>query len=279
VAPRPEQAIHDRNACQDDVTSTLRLDGDKMSYSTSTIGASQDQTISQAVAHSTEPVTLHPPPSKVDNLICNGSAKHDTQVSVLSGSVGTKVPSRTDNITNNTTLPNKSLTSISRNRRWNPLWLFSLGVWVFGWASGRVMYHGAVGNVPSYFGDRGHPCPPNYNPADWIMNVAQSVDLAQLNKAGFSPEDTRALATALKENVDGKDELGITLTEHHLSQGYDDTPVGMIGQVSMLFTLEIRNLYRDAASIGARFGLTIFLSLLVGIIFLTPARVTRQSLQ
>jgi ABC-type multidrug transport system ATPase subunit len=130
---------------------------------------------------------------------------------------------------------------------------------------GRVMYQGAVGNVPSYFGDRGHPCPPNYNPADWIMYVAQSVELAQLNKSGFFPKDTRALATALKEDVDGKDELGITLTEHHLCHGYDDTPVGMIVQVSMLFTGEIRNLYRDPASIGARFGLTIFLSLVVGI--------------
>jgi ABC-type multidrug transport system ATPase subunit len=132
---------------------------------------------------------------------------------------------------------------------------------------GRVMYQGAVGSVPSYFGDRGHPCPPNYNPADWIMNVAQSVELVQLNKAGFFPKDTRVLADVLKDGVDGKDELGITLTEHHLSQGFDDTPVGMIGQVSMLFTREIRNLYRDTASIGARFGLTIFLSTLVGIIF------------
>jgi hypothetical protein len=34
---------------------------------------------------------------------------------------------------------------------------------------GRVMYQGAVTEVPSYFGERGHPNPPNYNPADWIM--------------------------------------------------------------------------------------------------------------
>jgi ABC-type multidrug transport system ATPase subunit len=34
---------------------------------------------------------------------------------------------------------------------------------------GRVMYQGAVEDVPSYVGDRGYPSPPYCNPADWIM--------------------------------------------------------------------------------------------------------------
>lgn len=34
---------------------------------------------------------------------------------------------------------------------------------------GRVMYQGSVSGVPEYFGARGKPNPPNYNPADWIM--------------------------------------------------------------------------------------------------------------
>ena len=34
---------------------------------------------------------------------------------------------------------------------------------------GRVMYQGSVRGVPRYFKERGHPNPPNYNPADWIM--------------------------------------------------------------------------------------------------------------
>jgi ABC-type multidrug transport system ATPase subunit len=38
---------------------------------------------------------------------------------------------------------------------------------------GRVMYTGTTEGVPDYFADRGHPNPTNYNPADWIMNVAQ----------------------------------------------------------------------------------------------------------
>jgi ABC-type multidrug transport system ATPase subunit len=132
---------------------------------------------------------------------------------------------------------------------------------------GRVMFQGAVEDVPSYFEERGHPCPLNYNPADWIMNVAQSVELTKLNQNGFFPKDTRVVEDVFKGNVEGKDELGVTLTERHASAHFDDTPVGAIGQVSMLFTREIRNLYRDTLSIGARFGLTIFLSMLIGVIF------------
>jgi ABC-type multidrug transport system ATPase subunit len=34
---------------------------------------------------------------------------------------------------------------------------------------GRVMFQGPVTEVPGFFGECGHPNPPNYNPADWVM--------------------------------------------------------------------------------------------------------------
>jgi ABC-type multidrug transport system ATPase subunit/ABC-type multidrug transport system permease subunit len=131
---------------------------------------------------------------------------------------------------------------------------------------GRVMFQGLVQEVPEYFKERGNPCPPNYNPADWIMNVAQSVAIPELNEKGFFPKDTRALPAAFTDKVDGKDELGITITEHH-SGDYDPTPPGLFFQVYMLFSRELRNVRRDKVALGARFGLTIFLSTLIGIIF------------
>jgi ABC-type multidrug transport system ATPase subunit len=133
---------------------------------------------------------------------------------------------------------------------------------------GRVMYQGKVQDVSEYFSERGHPLPPKYNPADWIMSVAQKVSLEELNKAGYFPKDERKLPEAFTEKVDGKDRLGITITEHHASDDYDDTPVGLSTQISMLFTREINNIKRDTAAVGARFGLTIFLSILIGVIFL-----------
>jgi ABC-type multidrug transport system ATPase subunit len=34
---------------------------------------------------------------------------------------------------------------------------------------GALLYNGPVASVPEYFRVRGHPCPRNYNPADWIL--------------------------------------------------------------------------------------------------------------
>eukprot|EP00543_Licmophora_paradoxa_P003728 CAMPEP_0202456442 /NCGR_PEP_ID=MMETSP1360-20130828/13682_1 /ASSEMBLY_ACC=CAM_ASM_000848 /TAXON_ID=515479 /ORGANISM="Licmophora paradoxa, Strain CCMP2313" /LENGTH=602 /DNA_ID=CAMNT_0049076239 /DNA_START=87 /DNA_END=1892 /DNA_ORIENTATION=- len=131
---------------------------------------------------------------------------------------------------------------------------------------GRVMYQGAVADVPDYFEARGHPNPPNYNPADWIMNVAQSISEKQLNDDGFYPKDERPLEDAF-EAEHGKDALGITLTTRRKEGGVDMRPVGIGTETALLFKREMNNLARDKAAVGARFGLTIFLSTLFGVIF------------
>lgn len=136
---------------------------------------------------------------------------------------------------------------------------------------GLVMYEGAVSAVPDYFGARNHPNPPNYNPADWIMNVAQSVDREQLIADGFFPKDDRKLGEAFTAE-EGKDALGITLTRRHRVGTEDTRQVGMSTEIKMLFGREITNLKRDTAAVGARFGLTIFLGVLIGVIFLNVGR-------
>jgi ABC-type multidrug transport system ATPase subunit len=132
---------------------------------------------------------------------------------------------------------------------------------------GRVMFQGLVTDVPSYFAVHNQPLPKNYNPADWIMNVAQANTIKQLDQDGFFPKDNRELPEPFVKAIDGKDELGITLTDHHLSGDFDDRPPHIGVQIGMLFTREIRNIKRDTAAVGARFGLTAFLGLLIGLIF------------
>ena len=130
------------------------------------------------------------------------------------------------------------------------------------------MYEGEVADVPSFFGDRGQPIPRLYNPSDWIMSVAQSVPIEELDSAGFFPMDQRKAIEAFHSEDDAggnKDALGITRRN---SQVVGDTrPVTMLTEVGMLFTRELKNLRRDKAALGARLGLTTFLSVLIGLIF------------
>jgi ABC-type multidrug transport system permease subunit len=140
--------------------------------------------------------------------------------------------------------------------------------------AGRVMYQGSVGNVPTFFGNCGHPNPPNYNPADWIMTVAQSQDNKQLESDGFFPKDERPFEAPFTE-AEGKDELGITITGHYADPTFDDTPVSYFTEVKMLFTREFKNLTRDTTAIGSRMGISIFMGILIGVIFLKVAETDR----
>lgn len=68
---------------------------------------------------------------------------------------------------------------------------------------------------------------------------------------------------------EGKDELGITITRrpNNDNDGRDERPPGMATQVALLYKRELQNLRRDVTAVAARFGLTTFLGLLIGIIF------------
>ena len=100
------------------------------------------------------------------------------------------------------------------------------------------------------------------------QNVAQSVSIAELNASGFFPKDKRIIGDVFLPE-EGKDALGITITRRPKDdgEGSDDRPPGMGTQVSLLFQRELKNLRRDVTAVGARFGLTTFLGVLIGIIF------------
>jgi len=98
------------------------------------------------------------------------------------------------------------------------------------------------------------------------QSVAQSIPISELNDAGFFPKDERDIAAPF-EAGEGMDALGITITGREKVDGLDQSRPGIGTQISMLFTREITNLFRDVTALGARFGLTIFLSVLIGVIF------------
>mmetsp|Transcript_30128 Transcript_30128/g.61539 ORF Transcript_30128/g.61539 Transcript_30128/m.61539 type:complete len:665 (-) Transcript_30128:343-2337(-) len=131
---------------------------------------------------------------------------------------------------------------------------------------GMVMYQGPVDAIPGYFSDHHHPIPANYNPADWIMEVAQQYSQQQLLKEGFFAKDERSLpaAVVLKE-VDLLNSLGVTW--HDDASEDEWKHVGFYMQVGMLFKREVIHNWRNKKGVGARFVFTAFLSLLVGSVF------------
>jgi hypothetical protein len=108
------------------------------------------------------------------------------------------------------------------------------------------------------------------------MNVAQAVDEKTLDADGFFPKDERKMADPFTEG-EGKDELGITITGHFDEPGFDDRRFGALTQVKMLFQRELVNLKRDTTAIGSRMGLTIFLGVLIGVIFLDVGETDRAN--
>jgi hypothetical protein len=68
---------------------------------------------------------------------------------------------------------------------------------------------------------------------------------------------------------EGKDAFRITITHRPMDgdKNFDVRPPGMWTQVSLLFQREMNNLRRDVTAVGARFGISTFLGILVGLIF------------
>jgi ABC-type multidrug transport system ATPase subunit len=131
---------------------------------------------------------------------------------------------------------------------------------------GHVMYEGPVAAVPAYFGARNHPNPENYNPADWIMKVAQSVELEQLEDDGFFPEDERKVQD-VREGGEKNYHNAIGITTHSVDEESDVRSVGFVTELSWLFHREVTNFRRDRSILTAKFGQTTFLSILIGLIF------------
>ena len=139
---------------------------------------------------------------------------------------------------------------------------------------GMVMYEGEVRDVPNFFEARGHPVPPHYNPADWIMNAAQAVPAKELAKRGYFPSDARSWTQTealFVDEEDGRNALGIT-DHHHNGEGTsikdNEKRIGFITQVSMLFKRELQNIARNRKPLVARFAFSFIMSILVGILFL-----------
>lgn len=138
---------------------------------------------------------------------------------------------------------------------------------------GMVMYQGPTQLVPDFFAHHNHPVPKNYNPADWIMEIAQQYSQAQLLSEGFFAKDERKLPQPIvPRQSELLDCIGVSAHEDISDDEWRHVSFGT--EVRLLFKREIIHNSRNKKAVGARFAFTTFLSTLVGCIFFqvgTPA--------
>ena len=105
-------------------------------------------------------------------------------------------------------------------------------------------------DVPSFFSDHGYKMPDNYNPADWVMKVAQQTPVEELNKHGFFQENGIDVSPATNpDDVEGVDALG---GSRHGNTGKPYKKISQMEQTKELFIREISSLKRDKASVGEK---------------------------
>ena len=130
---------------------------------------------------------------------------------------------------------------------------------------GRVMYQGAVKDVPDFFAACGHPCPHVYNPADWVVNIAQKYPIDELQQCGFYQNDTRKIIDASTPKK-GQSLFGQT-QKNRVQKGGNEKSSTIWTQIKLLFHRELIYMYRFPLPLYGRFGFTAVLGSLIGMIF------------
>ena len=131
---------------------------------------------------------------------------------------------------------------------------------------GRVMYQGATQHIAADFGKCNFPIPPQYNPADWILQVAQENNIAELEDAGFfpSPPDSKKLATE-KTPLVTADKKAMPFTQ--TTSCAQNEHVSMWTQFCMLWDREKISLIRNPTAMIISVVMTFFISIVSGVIF------------
>jgi ABC-type multidrug transport system ATPase subunit/ABC-type multidrug transport system permease subunit len=120
---------------------------------------------------------------------------------------------------------------------------------------GQMMYQGMTKTVTMDFERLGYSIPDNYNPADWILDVAQGDSMEMLESHGFFPKEH---SQDFSEYQDYNRE-SMKQTVHKVS---------CCIELEMLLHREIISLIRNPTPMIANVLITAFLSVVFGIIFL-----------
>lgn len=123
---------------------------------------------------------------------------------------------------------------------------------------GRLLYAGPMGlPVEEKFTEKNFPKPEDYNIADWILQVAQTNSIEELEKMGLF-DDEQKDQQQLKNAPVARAESAIATLEH----------VGFATQTRLLFDRELKKLFRDKFGFVVKVVSNLAFGLLFGLIFL-----------
>lgn len=130
---------------------------------------------------------------------------------------------------------------------------------------GRMMYQGPTKTVSIDFERLGYSIPENYNPADFILDVAQGDSIVMLESHGFFPEEPNRDAIQYQDY----DRTSMKREVHRAS---------CCVELAMLLEREKNSLIRSPAPMIANVLITAFLSTVFGIIFFGVGKDNRSSM-
>jgi len=118
---------------------------------------------------------------------------------------------------------------------------------------GRLMYQSPVATIADDFGRMSHPIPDQYNTADWVLDVAQSVKIEELETNGFFPSEPKIV------HGNGLDSEIVALK--------NDDRVSIWTELVELCHREWIGLTKNPLATILTLVLTAFLSVIFGVIF------------
>eukprot|EP00522_Entomoneis_paludosa_P001388 CAMPEP_0172475348 /NCGR_PEP_ID=MMETSP1065-20121228/69819_1 /TAXON_ID=265537 /ORGANISM="Amphiprora paludosa, Strain CCMP125" /LENGTH=673 /DNA_ID=CAMNT_0013233547 /DNA_START=69 /DNA_END=2090 /DNA_ORIENTATION=+ len=134
---------------------------------------------------------------------------------------------------------------------------------------GKVMHQGSVSEITHDFANYGYPVPSQYNPADWVIDVAQGHDMEELTKARFFSDEPATFVSEAQAKRDA------TTDKQLVEMIHGGTSVSKWKEFLMVQQREMAGLTRNPASLVITVVATAVLSVIFGVIFFDVGRQDR----
>ncbi|KAF1325624.1 Atp-binding protein, partial [Globisporangium splendens] len=148
--------------------------------------------------------------------------------------------------------------------------LFALFDQLYLLSDGATVYHGKGSESVQYFASLGYQCPPYLNPTDYFMRQLVVMDKATDEAGVVRVEGLKEAWRSRRHEIteSNVDSASFEVVFNDGDGNYEDSRLRMLGQIGVLTRRNTTSFLRDKVGFGAAFGSTVFISLVVGLIYL-----------